>query len=230
MQGDAVELYQPFTSVAVIQNHDTRWTPEGIAARVHELFDESGINPEVENMMAKLRFTMTERADPVAANRPAEGVARVSITAPDFSIALDGFGTGDVRCLRRAVGHAGRTAARVDVRHPVVAPTCSASPAAAGGVDDAFPRQHDPGIGAEIMGAEKFGPPGWHHDPEWLGWSSPYPPFHTPTFVLTHRPRLPIEMPGGTTFHFIDASPAAALETARGLQAASTSASAAAPP
>ena len=62
VQGDAVELYQPFTSVAVIQNHDTRWTPEGIAARAHELFDESGISAEVENMMAKLRFTMTERS------------------------------------------------------------------------------------------------------------------------------------------------------------------------
>jgi NAD(P)-dependent dehydrogenase (short-subunit alcohol dehydrogenase family) len=62
VQGDAVELYQPFTSVAVIQNHGTRFTPEGIAARAHELFDTSGINPEVENMMAKLRFTMTERS------------------------------------------------------------------------------------------------------------------------------------------------------------------------
>ena len=61
VQGDAVELYQPFTSVAVIQNHDTRWTPEGIAGRMHELFDESGMSREVENMMAKLRFTMTER-------------------------------------------------------------------------------------------------------------------------------------------------------------------------
>jgi len=63
VQGDAVELYQPFTSAAFIQNHDTRWTPEGIAARAHELFEASGINPEVENMMAKLRFTMTERAE-----------------------------------------------------------------------------------------------------------------------------------------------------------------------
>ena len=62
VQGDAVELYQPFTSVAVIQNHDTRFTPEGLAARAHELFEASGINPEVENMMAKLRFTMTERS------------------------------------------------------------------------------------------------------------------------------------------------------------------------
>jgi NAD(P)-dependent dehydrogenase (short-subunit alcohol dehydrogenase family) len=62
VQGDAVELYQPFTSVAVIQNHDTRWTAEGLAGRVHELFDESGISREVENMMAKLRFSMTERS------------------------------------------------------------------------------------------------------------------------------------------------------------------------
>jgi NAD(P)-dependent dehydrogenase (short-subunit alcohol dehydrogenase family) len=62
VQGDAVELYQPFTSAAFVQNHDTRWTPEGIAARVHELFDESGIVPEVENMMSRLRFTMTDRA------------------------------------------------------------------------------------------------------------------------------------------------------------------------
>ncbi|MDQ1628644.1 MAG: hypothetical protein QOI54_2388 [Actinomycetota bacterium] len=62
VQGDAVELYQPFTSAAAIQNHDTRWTPEGIAARVHELFDESGIVAEVENMMGKLRFSMTDRS------------------------------------------------------------------------------------------------------------------------------------------------------------------------
>jgi hypothetical protein len=61
VQGDAVEIYQPFTSAAVIQNHETRWTPEGLAGRMHELFDESGISREVENMMAKLRFTMTER-------------------------------------------------------------------------------------------------------------------------------------------------------------------------
>ncbi len=57
-----------------------------------------------------------------------------------------------------------------------------------------------PGIGAEIMGAGKFGPPGWQDDADWKGWWGPNPPFHTPTFVLTHRPRSPIEMAGGTTF------------------------------
>ena len=65
------------------------------------------------------------------------------------------------------------------------------------------------------MGANKFGPPGWQEDADWKGWWGPNPPFHTPTFVLTHHPRPPIEMEGGTTFHFVDASPAEALETAR---------------
>ncbi|WP_174521100.1 dihydrofolate reductase family protein, partial [Kribbia dieselivorans] len=46
-------------------------------------------------------------------------------------------------------------------------------------------------------------------------WWGPTPPFHTPTFVLTHHLRSSIEMEGGTTFHFIDAAPAEALEIAR---------------
>ncbi len=60
-QGDAVELYRPYTSVAVIENHSMRWTPEGLAARVDELFEASGMVPEAEVMMAKLRYSMTTR-------------------------------------------------------------------------------------------------------------------------------------------------------------------------
>ena len=71
------------------------------------------------------------------------------------------------------------------------------------------------GFGAEIMGANKFGPPGWQDDPDWQGWWGDEPPFHTPTYVLTHRPRPSLEMAGGTTFHFLDASPAEALAVAR---------------
>jgi hypothetical protein len=61
VQGDAVELYQPFTSVSAIENQRSRWTAEGLAERVGELFTASGIVPEVENMMAKLRYSITER-------------------------------------------------------------------------------------------------------------------------------------------------------------------------
>ena len=56
---------------------------------------------------------------------------------------------------------------------------------------------------------------GWHENSDWQGWWGPNPPFHTPVFVLTHHPREPIEMEGGTTYHFLDASPAEALEEAR---------------
>jgi len=61
VQGDTVELYQPFTSVAVVDNHDRRWDAEELANRVGELFDASGIAPGPENMMARLRYSMTDR-------------------------------------------------------------------------------------------------------------------------------------------------------------------------
>jgi dihydrofolate reductase len=132
----------------------------------------------------------------------------------NFSISLDGFGTGDGQTHEAPFGHAGERL------HEWMFATrwwrASVGEAGGnGGIDDAMARQHGPGIGAEIMGAGKFGPPGWHEDPDWTGWWGPNPPFHTPTFVLTHHPRPSIEMEGGTTFHFVDAPPAAALEAAR---------------
>ena len=127
----------------------------------------------------------------------------------NFSISLDGFGTGEPQSAEAPFGHAGERL------HAWMFATRFWKDGGSGGVDDAFAEQHGPGIGAEIMGAGKFGPPGWHDDPEWKGWWGPNPPFHTPTFVLTHHTRDPIEMEGGTTFHFIDAPPAEALETAR---------------
>jgi dihydrofolate reductase len=68
------------------------------------------------------------------------------------------------------------------------------------------------------MGRGKFGPQrGPWPDEDWNGWWGDNPPFHTPVFVLTHHPRPSVEMDGGTTFHFIDASPAEALAQARKL-------------
>jgi dihydrofolate reductase len=132
----------------------------------------------------------------------------------NFAISLDGFGTGDGLTAEQPFGHAGERL------HEWMLATRwwgeeVGPPGGTGGVDDALARQFGPGIGAEIMGAGKFGLPGWHEDPEWKGWWGPNPPFHSPTFVLTHHTRPPIEMEGGTTFHFIDASPAEALEMAR---------------
>ncbi len=127
----------------------------------------------------------------------------------NLSISLDGFATGEPQTLETPFGHAGQR-----LHQWMIATRFWATDGTAG-VDDAFAQRHSEGIGAEIMGANKFGPPGWHDDSEWTGWWGPNPPFHTPTFVLTHHHRPSIEMEGGTTFHFIDAAPAQALETAR---------------
>lgn len=133
----------------------------------------------------------------------------------NFSISLDGFGTGEDLTLDAPFGHAGHRLHGWMMATKWARTEVFGQPGGAAGVDDAVARQNTVGIGAEIMGAGKFGPPGWQDDPEWKGWWGPNPPFHTPTFVLTHHPRPPMEMDGGTTFHFIDASPAEALATAR---------------
>jgi dihydrofolate reductase len=133
----------------------------------------------------------------------------------NFSISLDGFGTGEGLTLDAPFGHAGHRLHEWMIAtrwgHDVVL----GQPGGTAGIDDAVAWQNAVGIGAEIMGAGKFGPPGWHEDPDWKGWWGPNPPFHTPTFILTHHARPAIEMEGGTTFHFIDAPPAEALQTAR---------------
>ena len=137
----------------------------------------------------------------------------------NFSISLDGFATGEGISLEAPFGHAGERL------HEWMFQTgfwCSMVGKDGGsvGVDDAYARRHEPGIGAEIMGRGKFsastGPwEGVGTDDEWRGWWGPNPPFHSPVFVLTHHERPPIEMEGGTTFHFVDASPEDAVALAR---------------
>jgi dihydrofolate reductase len=133
----------------------------------------------------------------------------------NFSVSLDGFGTGEGQSLEAPFGHAGhrlnewffgtRTFRQMQ-----------GEPGGSTGVDDSFASNWGGGIGAEIMGRNKFEPlSGQPDEAEWRGWWGDDPPFHTPVFVLTHQRRPPIEMAGGTTFHFIDASPAEALEQAR---------------
>ncbi len=141
------------------------------------------------------------------------------VRVDNFSISLDGFGTGEGQTLEQPFGHAGHRL------HEWMFATrfgrqMMGQPGGGTGVDDAMARRHEGGVGAEIMGRNKFAP---HRGPwtdvgtddEWRGWWGPNPPFHTPVFVLTHHVRPPIEMEGGTTFHFVDATPVEALELAR---------------
>ena len=69
--------------------------------------------------------------------------------------------------------------------------------------------------GATIMGRNMFGPVRGEWDREWRGWWGPNPPYHNHVFVLTHFPQDPIEMEGGTTFHFVTDGIHSALEQAR---------------
>ncbi|WP_055480881.1 dihydrofolate reductase family protein [Sphaerimonospora mesophila] len=133
----------------------------------------------------------------------------------NFAISLDGFGTGDGQSLDAPFGHAGDRLHRwffeTQTFHARQGKTGGSA-----GVDDAVARRWNVDIGAEIMGRNKFGHQrGPWEDHEWTGWWGPNPPFHTPVFVLTHYPRPTLEMEGGTTFHFIDATPEEALRQAR---------------
>jgi dihydrofolate reductase len=68
---------------------------------------------------------------------------------------------------------------------------------------------------AFIMGRNMFGPIRGEWSRDWKGWWGPEPPYHAPVFVLTHHPRDPVVMEGGTTYHFVTDGPEAALEQAR---------------
>jgi dihydrofolate reductase len=72
-------------------------------------------------------------------------------------------------------------------------------------------------IGATVMGRNMFGghPGSWHAETPWNGWWGANPPFHHPVFVITHHPRAPLELEGGTTFTFVTEGIGAALEKAR---------------
>ena len=133
----------------------------------------------------------------------------------NFSVSLDGFATGEGQSLDAPFGHADtrlmewafetRTFRRM-----------FGKPGGSTGVDEAFANNWATGVGAEIMGRNKFGPQrGPWADDEWKGWWGDDPVFHTPVIVLTHHPRPTLYMDGGTTFYFLDLDPAAALKQAR---------------
>jgi|SRR5689334_9131484 dihydrofolate reductase len=84
------------------------------------------------------------------------------------------------------------------------------------GVDDDFARDAMSGVGAWILGRNMFGPVrGPWPDESWRGWWGEEPPYHVPTFVLTHHKRAPLPMKGGTEFHFVTEGIESALDQAK---------------
>jgi dihydrofolate reductase len=132
-----------------------------------------------------------------------------------FSISIDGYGAGPGQDLENPLGVGGpelfdwffhtRTWQRM---HGNADGETS--------VDDDFAARGFDGFGAWILGRNMFGPVrGPWPDDSWKGWWGEEPPYHTPVFVLTHHPREPLRMKGGTEFRFVTGGIHAALEQAR---------------
>ncbi len=84
------------------------------------------------------------------------------------------------------------------------------------GVDDRYAQRAMAGFGAFILGRNMFGPiRGPWPDEAWKGWWGDNPPYHAPTYILTHHARAAIELEGGTTFHFVTDGIESALRPAR---------------
>lgn len=138
-----------------------------------------------------------------------------------FSISSDGYGAGPEQSLERPLGRGGEALHAWVFATPTFRRVLGVPDPAPGGTpedprDDRFVAAGFEGIGAWILGRNMFGPVrGAWGEPEWRGWWGDEPPYHVPVYVLTHHPRPPLEMAGGTTFHFVTDGLAAALRSAR---------------
>ncbi len=141
-------------------------------------------------------------------------MSKVRVNA--FSVSVDGFGAGPDQSREHPLGRGG------EQLHDWLIPTrtfqrdVQRREGGTTGPDDDFAARSFENQGAWIMGRNMFGPiRGPWPDYEWKGWWGANPPYHVPVFVLTHHPRPPLEMEGGTVFHFVTEGIEAALERAR---------------
>src|ERR1700721_2236638 len=132
-----------------------------------------------------------------------------------FSISLDGFGAGPGQSLEDPLGKRGRELHQWMFGTRMFRSMIGKDGGSEGG-DQAYAHRSMDGFGAFILGRNMFGPiRGAWPDESWKGWWGDNPPYHAPTFVLTHHPREPLEMEGGTTFYFVTGGIDEALELAK---------------
>lgn len=140
----------------------------------------------------------------------------IKLRVESFSISIDGFAAGPDQSLENPLGVGG------PALHEWAVPTRTFQTKVFGntdgesGTDEDFAARSFHNVGAWIMGRNMFGPVrGPWPDESWRGWWGENPVYHTQVFVLTHHPREPLVMEGGTTFHFVTDGIHAALERAR---------------
>lgn len=137
-----------------------------------------------------------------------------------YTISLDGYGAGPRQSLETPLGVGGENLHDWLVNTPTFKGTHPSDADSHGDgdvdVDEEFAARSMTGMGAWIMGRNMFGPQrGPWTDESWQGWWGKNPPYHAPTFILTHHKRASLEMEGGTVFHFVTDGIEAALERAR---------------
>ena len=141
----------------------------------------------------------------------------MSVVRCHQAISLDGFSAGPNQSLENPLGEGGErlhewmfeTAAWARMQGlPAGRPETPDSAI----VDEIA---SDPNVGAYIMGRNMFGGGHGRWDETWKGWWGENPPYHRPVFVLTHEPRAPVPMQGGTTFFFVTDGVASALRQAQ---------------
>ena len=132
-----------------------------------------------------------------------------------FAISLDGYGAGPNQGLDNPLGEGGIAL------HNWMFPTRTFQQSVLGkdggesGTDDDFAAAGMDNLGAWILGRNMFSPGRGPWDENWKGWWGNSPPYHCDVFVLTHHARAPIEMEGGTTFHFVTDGIHVALQRAK---------------
>jgi dihydrofolate reductase len=132
-----------------------------------------------------------------------------------FTVSLDGYGAGPRQDLANPLG-VGGTALHDWMFATRTARRMFGQEGGETGTDDDFTSRGFTNIGAWIIGRNMFGPiRGPWPDEAWRGWWGENPPYHCDVFVLTHQPRKPLAMSGGTTFHFVTDGIESALQAAR---------------
>lgn len=138
----------------------------------------------------------------------------MSVVRAELSISLDGFGAGPNQGPEHPLGEGGMRLHE----WAIATESWRRQHGEEGGVtgpDSEIAERMMDGVGAFVMGRGMFGGGDGPWDESWRGWWGDEPPYHAPVFVLTHHPRKPVEMQGGTTFHFATDGVESALEQAR---------------
>jgi dihydrofolate reductase len=133
-----------------------------------------------------------------------------------FSLSLDGYGAGPDQTLDAPLGTGGQAVHQWFFPTRTFKQMVLGKPDGTTGVDNDFAVRSFENVGAWIMGRNMFGPVrGPWPDESWRGWWGETPPYHVPVFVLTHHARRPLEMDGGTVFHFVTDGYESALRQAK---------------